>query len=328
MAKASSDDRGCAKIPDRRREDPPVIHTEKLSRRFGDRPAVDRLTFDVSAGEIVGLLGPNGAGKTTTIRMLAGMIAPSSGAATVDGLDPSTQPERVHEIVGLLTESPGFYDRLTAEQNLAYFARFYAGIDVDGALGRSLDRMGLSDRRRDRVGTFSKGMKQRLALARALLHGPRILFLDEPTAGLDPEAARDLRRFIVELSAEDRTVLLCTHNLTEAEEICERIAIFRTQLIALDTPAALREARFRPAVRVRLAGDTAGLVGPLRDLPFVRAVEPGPEEGDLTVRLDDVDRDRPGLVARIVEFGGSVLEVAEERKTLEDVYLDLVREEE
>ncbi len=304
-----------------------MIRTENLSRSFGDRPAVDRLSLDVPAGEIVGLLGPNGAGKTTTIRMLAGMIAPSSGAATVDGLDPSTQPERVHEVIGLLTESPGFYERMTARENLAYFARFYEGIDVPGAVGRSLDRMGLSDRGGDRVGTFSKGMKQRLALARALLHRPRILFLDEPTAGLDPEAARDLRRFIVGLSAEDRTVLLCTHNLTEAEEICERIAIFRTRLIALDTPSALREARFRPAVRVRLAGDAAGLVAPLRDLPFVRAVELGPEEGGLTVRLDDVDRDRPALVATIVELGGDVLEVAEERKTLEDVYLDLVKEE-
>jgi ABC-2 type transport system ATP-binding protein len=305
-----------------------VIRTENLSRSFGGRPAVDRLSLDISAGEIVGILGPNGAGKTTTIRMLAGMIAPSSGAATVDGLDPSTQPERVHEVIGLLTESPGFYERMTARENLAYFARFYEGIDVPGAVGRSLDRMGLSDRGGDRVGTFSKGMKQRLALARALLHRPRILFLDEPTAGLDPEAARDLRRFIVGLSAEDRTVLLCTHNLTEAEEICERIAIFRTRLIALDTPSALREARFRPAVRVRLAGDAAGLVASLRDLPFVRAVELGPEEGGLTVRLDDVDRDRPALVATIVELGGDVLEVAEERKTLEDVYLDLVREEE
>ncbi len=305
-----------------------MIHTENLSRRFGDRPAVDRLTFDVATGEIVGLLGPNGAGKTTTIRMLAGMIAPSSGSLLVGEHDPSREPEHVHEIVGLLTESPGFYDRLTAEQNLAYFARFYTGIDVPGAVARGLDRMGLSERRRDRVGTFSKGMKQRLALARALLHGPRILLLDEPTAGLDPEAARDLRRFIVELSAEDRTVLLCTHNLTEAEEICERIAIFRTQLIALDTPAALREARFRPAVRIRVAGDASGLVAPLRGLPFVRAVELDPEEGLLTVRLDDVDRDRPALVARIVELGGNVLEVAEERRTLEDVYLDLVREEE
>jgi len=305
-----------------------LIHTENLSRRFGDRTAVDRLSFEVQAGEIVGLLGPNGAGKTTTIRMLAGMIAPSSGSLRVGEYDPSKEPERVHEIVGLLTESPGFYERLTAEQNLAYFARFYEGIDAADAVDRSLERMGLSERRRDRVGTFSKGMKQRLALARALLHRPRILFLDEPTAGLDPEAARDLRELIVELSGERRTVLLCTHNLTEAEEICERIAIFRTELIALGTPTALREERFRPTVRVRLARSTVGLIDALCDLPFVQAAEE--ESGDgglLSVRLDDIDRDRPQLVARIVELGGEILEVAEDRKTLEDVYLDLVREE-
>ena len=163
-----------------------MIHTESLTRRFGDRTAVDRLTFDVRAGEIVGLLGPNGAGKTTTIRMLAGMIAPSSGALCIGEHDPSSEPDRVHEIIGLLTESPGLYERLTARENLAYFARFYEGIDVDDAVDRVLDRMGLADRRRDRAGTFSKGMKQRLALARALLHEPRVLFLDEPTAGLDP----------------------------------------------------------------------------------------------------------------------------------------------
>jgi len=305
-----------------------LIHTENLSRLFGDRTAVDCLSFDIQEGEIVGLLGPNGAGKTTTIRMLAGMIAPSSGSLRVGGLNPSTEPERVHEIVGLLTESPGFYERLTAEQNLLYFARFYEGIDPGGAVDRSLKRMGLSGRRRDRVGTFSKGMKQRLALARALLHGPQILFLDEPTAGLDPEAARDLRELIVELGAERRTVLLCTHNLTEAEEICERIAIFRTELIALGTPDALREERFRPTVRVRLARSTAELIDALRDLPYVQAVEA--ESGDaglLSVCLDDIDRDRPRLVTRIVELGGEILEVSEDRKTLEDVYLDLVREE-
>jgi ABC-2 type transport system ATP-binding protein len=305
-----------------------MIHTENLSRRFGDRTAVDRLSFDVQAGEIVGLLGPNGAGKTTTIRMLAGMIAPSSGSLRVGEYDPSREPERVHEIVGLLTESPGFYERLTAEQNLAYFARFYEGIDVGGAVERSLQRMGLSERRRDRVGTFSRGMKQRLALARALLHGPRILFLDEPTTGLDPEAARDLRELIVELSGERRTILLCTHNLTEAEEICGRIAIFRTELIVIGTPAALREERFQPTVRVRLARSAAGLIDALRDLSFVQAIEA--ESGDgglLSVHLDDIDRDRPRLVARIVELGGEILEVSEDRKTLEDVYLDLVREE-
>jgi len=303
-----------------------LIHTESLTRRFGDRTAVDRLSFDVRAGEIVGLLGPNGAGKTTTIRMLAGMIAPSSGALCIGEHDPSSEPDRVHEIIGLLTESPGLYERLTARENLAYFARFYEGIDVDDAVDRVLDRMGLADRRRDRAGTFSKGMKQRLALARALLHEPRVLFLDEPTAGLDPEVARDLRGLIVELADEQRTILLCTHNLAEAEGICDRIAILRTRLIALDTPAALREERSRPTVRVRLANGVAGLADALRGLSFVRTIEAESDES-LTIRLDDADRDRPPLIARIVELGGEILEVAEDRKTLEDVYLDLVREE-
>ena len=303
-----------------------MIHAENLTRRFGDRTAVDRLTFDVHAGEIVGLLGPNGAGKTTTIRMLAGMIAPSSGTVRVGEHDPLSEPERVHEIVGLLTESAGLYERLTAQENLAYFARFHIGIDVEKAVDRILDRMGLTDRRRDRAGTFSKGLKQRLALARALLHEPRILFLDEPTAGLDPEAARDLRELIVELAGEQRTILLCTHNLAEAEEICGRIAVFRTRLIALDTPTALREERFRPAVCVQLARNASGLVDTLAGLPFVKAVEA--ESGErLAIELDDADRDRPALIARIVELGGEILEVTEARKTLEDVYLDLVREE-
>lgn len=303
-----------------------MIHTEDLTRRFGNRTAVDRLTFDVTAGEIVGLLGPNGAGKTTTLRMLAGMIAPSSGSARVGEYDPAREPGRVHETIGFLSESPGFYGRLTAGENLAYFARFYDGLDVADAVDCGLDRMGLSGRRGDRVGTFSKGMKQRLALARAMLHRPRILFLDEPTAGLDPEAARDLRRLIVELSEEQRTVLLCTHNLTEAEAICSRIAVFRTRLIALGTPASLREERSRSRVRVRLVGDVTRWIDTVREFPFVRFAEAEPE-GVLVIGLADIGRDRPRLVTRIVESGGEILEVTEERKTLEDAYLDLVKEE-
>ncbi|MDD5646400.1 MAG: ABC transporter ATP-binding protein, partial [Candidatus Bipolaricaulis sp.] len=191
----------------------PLLAAHDLSKRFRDRVAVDGLNFTVEQGEIVGLLGPNGAGKTTTLRMLAGIIGPTSGTATVDGVDPAREPEKVHESIGFLTETPGFYERLSAERNLAYFAGFYEGIDAKIAARRELARMDLADRASDRVGTFSKGMKQRLALARVLLHAPRILFLDEPTAGLDPEAARDLRDLIVALRADGCTVLLSTHNL-------------------------------------------------------------------------------------------------------------------
>jgi ABC-2 type transport system ATP-binding protein len=302
-----------------------VLSAHGLSKRFGERVAVDGLTFAVGAGEIVGLLGPNGAGKTTTLRMLAGIVAPTSGSATVGGGDPAVDPERVHESIGFLTESPGFYERLSAERNLAYFAAFYDGVDAAAAARRELERMGLADRAKDKVGTFSKGMKQRLALARVLLHAPRILFLDEPTVGLDPEAARDLRELIVSLRKEGAAVLLSTHNLAEAEALCDRIAVIRTQLVAVDTPRALRERQFVRRLRVRLAAGAAECLVALRSEALVRDVR---KEGDdlLSVLLVDPDRDRPRLVARIVAAGGQILEVREDERSLEDAYLSLVEE--
>jgi len=306
-----------------------LIRAEGLTRRFGDRIAVEGLTFVARPGEILGLLGPNGAGKTTTIRMLAGIIAPSFGSASVLGLDPARVPERVHERIGLLTEAPGFYERLTARRNLTYFAGFYPGLQVERAVDEQLRIMGLSDRAGDNVGTFSKGMKQRLALARTLVHEPEVLFLDEPTAGLDPEAARDLRGLIVRLKGEGRTILLSTHNLTEAEALCDRIAVFRTRLVALDTPQALRERQFAPLVRVRVENLTDALVSAVAGEPFVReAGRDAGEPGTLLVRLEKADRDRPVLVSRLVALGAEILEVREDRRTLEDVYLSLVREDE
>jgi ABC-2 type transport system ATP-binding protein len=305
-----------------------LILVEDLTRRFGERLAVDRLSFEARPGEIVGLLGPNGAGKTTTLRMLAGIIAPTSGSATVGGIDPAREPERVHEAIGLLTESPGFYERITAERNLAYFAGFYSGLDARAAARRGLESMGLLDRASDRVGTFSKGMKQRLALARTLLHQPRVLFLDEPTAGLDPEAAKALRELIVELKHEGRGILLSTHNLSEAEQICDRIAVFRTRLIALDTAEALRERQFAPHVNVRLVEVSESLLEALTREPYVLEARRGDARGSLSVRLKAIDQDRPRLVARLVELGAQVLEVREAERSLEDVYLSLVQEEE
>ncbi|MDD4903629.1 MAG: ABC transporter ATP-binding protein [Candidatus Bipolaricaulis sp.] len=305
----------------------PLLAAHDLSKRFRDRVAVDGLNFTVEQGEIVGLLGPNGAGKTTTLRMLAGIIGPTSGTATVDGVDPAREPEKVHESIGFLTETPGFYERLSAERNLAYFAGFYEGIDAKIAARRELARMDLADRASDRVGTFSKGMKQRLALARVLLHAPRILFLDEPTAGLDPEAARDLRDLIVALRADGCTVLLSTHNLAEAEALSDRIAVFRTRLVAIDTPRTLRERQFQRRLRVRLVAESEACRAALQREEFVRDVR-WLEDGTLSVLLADPDRDRPRLVTRIVEAGGQILEVREDERPLEEVYLNLVGGEE
>jgi ABC-2 type transport system ATP-binding protein len=304
-----------------------MIRTSELTRSFRERLAVERLTVGIEEGEIVGLLGPNGAGKTTTLRMIAGLIAPTSGTATVGGIDPGADPARAHETIGFLTEAPGFYERLTAEGNLSYFARFYDDVKVGSAVERSLRLVGLADRARDRVGTFSKGMKQRLALARALVHQPAVLLLDEPTAGLDPEVAKELRALIGCLRDEGRTVLLSTHNLTEAEALSDRIAVLRTRLVALDTPAALRNRQGGGAVRVRASAWPGGAVGVAEAEPYVTEVSRRSEE-EVHFRLVDPEGDRPRLIAKLVEQGVEILEVSESSQTLEDVYLQLVREEE
>jgi len=302
-----------------------MIETEKLTRKFGKRTAVEGLTLKVEAGEILGFLGPNGAGKTTTIRMLAGIIAPTSGHAMVAGIRPDQEPERLHEVIGLLPEAPGFYERLSARRNLQYFASFYSNRDIATQAEKYLALMGLQDRRDDRVASFSKGMKQRLALARALLHEPKILFLDEPTAGLDPEVAREFRDVIKDLSGEGRTIFLSTHNLAEAEQLSQRIAVVRTQLIALDTPETLRQRQFKRSIVVQLESVSDNLLEEVRDFPFVQGVQR--QENRLAVVLTDPDRDRPELVQRLVESGARILEITEEKRSLEEVYLSLVQEE-
>ena len=218
----------------------PIIETVDLSRNFGKSAAVEDLTLAIEAGEVLGFLGPNGAGKTTTIRMLAGIIAPTKGYAVVAGHRTDRDVEQLHEVIGMLTQTPGLYDRLSARRNLEYFASFYPSVEPQSRVERYLKLMGLWERRDSKVGTFSKGMKQRLALARALVHEPKVLFLDEPTAGLDPEAAGEVRQLIRALREEGRTIFLSTHNLSEAEILCNRIAVLHTRLLALDTPEQLR----------------------------------------------------------------------------------------
>ena len=209
-----------------------MIRTEALTKQFpGSQKgtaimAVDGLTLEIKEGEAFGFLGPNGAGKTTTVRMLTCLIGPTSGRATVNGLEVGRDDTAIREQVGILTESPGMYDRLSAEKNLTIFAKLYGVKDIQGQVQKYLRLLGLWERRADEVGSFSKGMRQKLAIARALLHEPKVLFLDEPTSGLDPEAAKLVRDFIAELKTEGRTIFLCTHNLDEADRLCERIGIF------------------------------------------------------------------------------------------------------
>lgn len=304
-----------------------AIETHELTRAFGERVVVERLTLTAPWGAVFGFLGPNGAGKTTTVRMLAALIAPTAGSAVVAGYRLGKDDRMIRRSIGLLTESPGLYERLSAHQNLLFFARLY---DLDTVRARAqteryLRLLGLWDRRDDLVGSFSKGMRQKLAIARALLHEPEIVFLDEPTAGLDPEAARIVREFIKELRAEGRTVFLTTHNLPEADELCDVIAVFRTRLLRIGAPAALRAELFGKGVRIRIAGDAQSFLDAVRALPFVRAAA---ADGDvLNVSLDNPDEQNPPLVRALIEAGAAIRYVEPREHTLEEVYLQLVREE-
>ena len=302
-----------------------IVETFGLTRKFGDRVAVDGLTLQVDEGEVLGLLGPNGAGKTTTIRMLAGMIAPTEGHAVLAGVNADVEPERLHEAIGLLTETPGFYSRLSARRNLEFFASFYPGIDREKQVDKYLKLMGLWDRRDDRVGTFSKGMKQRLALARALVHEPKVLFLDEPTSGLDPQAASEVRIIIKELKQAKRTILLSTHNLTEAESLCQRIAVIRGKLLALDAPETLRRRFFQQQIVVQLESLELGVFEVVNHLDYVKDARALGNQ--LVVELVDAEHNRPELVKAIVGAGGRVLAVSDREHPLEEIYLKLVNEE-
>jgi ABC-2 type transport system ATP-binding protein len=303
-----------------------AIETHGLTRRFGERAAVDDLSITIPTGAVFGFLGPNGAGKTTTVRMLAALIAPSSGTARVAGRALGAENAAIRRAVGMLTEAPGLYEKLSAWQNLRFFAGLY-GVDERQLAPRAeryMRALGLWERRDDAVGGFSKGMRQKVALIRALVHAPQVIFLDEPTSGLDPEAARTVRNFVRELRAEGRTIFLTTHNLAEADELCDQVAVFRTRLLQVGTPASLRATLFGRGTRVLLAGDAAPLLAAVRALPFVS--EASAEGGALDVTLASPDDDNPALVRALVEAGAAVRYVQPRQHSLEEVYLELVEQ--
>lgn len=304
---------------------PPVIHTAGLGIRFGEIAAVDGLSLEVGAGEVFGLLGHNGAGKTTTVRLLNGVLAPAAGEASVLGLSPARDGPALRRRTGVLTEVPSVDDRLTAEENLAFHGRFHsiAGHELPRRVSGLLEEFGLAERARDRVGTFSKGMRQRLALARSLLHDPELLFLDEPTSGLDPVAARHVHALIGRLRERARTILLCTHNLVEAQRLCDRVAVLRAgRLLAVGTPAELGE-RFGTG-RVELAVQPETLEAALAALRSAgRRVDPGDEAGVLVVH-GAARADVPVLLETLAAARIPVYRAGAESAHLEDVYHALV----
>lgn len=310
-----------------------MIKTQKLSKIFkiGKKQkteliAVDQLDLEVAEGEVFGFLGPNGAGKTTTVRMLTSLIKPSSGEVLVNGFRIGVQDTEIRRAVGILTESPGLYERLTAEQNLRIYAELYDLDDPDKAIKKYLSMMNLWERRMDAVGSYSKGMRQKLAVARALLHEPKVLFLDEPTTGLDPEAAKTVRDFIEELKSQGRTIFMCTHNLDEAERHCDRVAIFNQKLLAVDKPSALREKLFGRKVVFHLARLSSEMRQAVENVPGVRAVEV--VENKLVVSLDEPEKLNPVITRALIDAQADIQFIGEIKQSLERVYLEMIRSEE
>ena len=308
-----------------------MIRIEALCKYFKsdgrEIKAVDGLDLRVNEGEVFGFLGPNGAGKTTTVRMLACLIGPTAGRAWVNGLEVGQEDTRIRGQIGILTESPGLYERLSARRNLEFFAELYGVADVRGQVEKYLRLLELWDRRDTAASAFSKGMKQKLAIARALIHEPPVVFLDEPTSALDPEAAKTVRDFIETLRGQGRTIFLCTHNLDEAERLCERIGVFRQRLIAVDTPEALRRQLFGRQTMVHLAGPGEPFADTIRGLPFVTHVAVLQDAGvaRLVISLSDPAAQNPVIVQALVGQGAQIQFVNELKHSLEDVYLSLMQ---
>jgi ABC-2 type transport system ATP-binding protein len=300
-----------------------MITTENLTKKFAEITAVDHLSMEVREGEVFGFLGPNGAGKTTTVRMLSCLIGPTSGKAIVNGHTVGVDDKEIRRSVGILTETPGLYDSLSAEYNLNIYAHLYEVKDPKAQVEKYLRMLGLWERRYDEAGTFSKGMKQKLAICRALLHEPRLLFLDEPTAALDPESARLVRDFIAELRLQGRTIFLCTHNLDEADRLCDRIGVFKSRLLVVDSPANLRRQLFGRKVVFHLAAGDDGLANQVQELPFVK--EARMVDSKLVVTIDDPEAHNPDIIRLLVNTGVDIQFVGELRTTLEDVYLHLIK---
>ena len=304
-----------------------AFRTEALTREFqGGVRALDNLTLEVPAGIVFGFLGPNGAGKTTTIRLLLGLLEPTSGTAEVLGHDVRTAGERIREQTGALLEHHGLYERLSAYDNLYFYARVarLSRADARARVRELLERFELWDRRDDPAGTWSRGMKQKLAIARALVHQPQLVFLDEPTAGLDPIAAATLRNELAALAEQTGTsIFLTTHNLAEAERLCARIGVVsKGRLVAHGHPDALRAARGGEQVEIVGSGLEAG-ANLLANVPTVRSASM--RNGRLVVQLERGASAAP-IVAALVQGGAEIEEVRRDAASLEDVFMSLIED--
>ncbi len=302
----------------------PALSVRSLTKCFGNRVAYREVSFEVGRGEVFGFLGPNGAGKTTTVRTLGTLVAPSSGTATVAGLE--LTPENglaIRRRIAIMPEAPGLYLRLSVEDNLGCFADLYEISDPGDRIRHVLDAVGLADRTHDACGALSKGLRQRVSLARALLSDPEVLFLDEPTSGLDPAATKDVHGLIEDLRRRGVTVFLTTHRLEEAERLCDRVAILNTTLRTIGRPDELRDRLFTRTLTTRTVTalpDPQAVFGPVQGVEGWR--EDGP--GAYVLEVSDVAATAPEVTRALVGAGADVLSLTESHHSLEDVYLQFV----
>ena len=298
------------------------IIAKNITKQFKSTTAVENLTLSIETGEVFGMLGPNGAGKTTTIRMLTSLIKPTSGEIEVAGFKVGENNQAIRKNVGFLTESPGMYMQLSAERNLSFFATMYEIEDINTQVEKYLRMLNLWNRRHESVGTFSKGMRQKLAIARALLHEPQVLFLDEPTSGLDPQATLVVRDFITDLKNQGRTIIICTHNLDEAERLCDNIGILKTRLLATGAPSELRKQLYGRTIVFHLGQEASTFKSNIEAFDFTYDVTP--LENKLVIKLNTPEKNNPLLVKTLVEAGADIQFIGEIKHSLEDIYLQLM----
>ncbi|MCL4272464.1 MAG: ABC transporter ATP-binding protein [Anaerolineales bacterium] len=305
-----------------------AIQTNQLTRSFGNLKAIDRLTLEIPRGTVFGFLGPNGSGKTTTIRLLLGLLDADQGSAQVLGFDTRKQPDEVRVRCGALLEHHGLYERLSAAENLDYYGRIWhmSKADRDKRVRELLEPLDLFDRRAEPIGRWSRGMKQKLAVARTLMHRPELVFLDEPTAGLDPVASSALREDLETLVRQEGvTIFLTTHNLAEAEKLCDQVGVINHgHLLAVGSPSDLRSKTSAPRLYVTGQGITSQVVEDVKRSTLVNKIQS--QNGKLVMDLNDLSRSHE-IVAKLVGAGVQIDEVRKEKADLEDVFLRLVEEE-
>ncbi len=305
-----------------------MIKVENLNKKFETITAVENISFDINESEIFGFLGPNGTGKTTTIRMLSTLISQTSGKITIDNRSPESDGEYIRSIIGLLTESPGMYEKISAYDNLDYYSSFYSISNTirKNNIKKYLKMFDLWDRKDDLAGTYSKGMKQKLALSRALIHEPKILFLDEPTAGLDPESAHMVRNFIESQKKEKTTVFLCTHNLEEASNLSDRVCIIKRKIIRIATLSELQSDDKNKRVEIVFTDDADRYIKLLEEIDEIKNIQSDKNKATLVIEKPEISN--PIIIKKLVDSGAQVLYFNEIKATLEEIYLDLIKDEE